>query len=207
MRAANLLATLLMLGWAGFADAQAAPATAPAAPPNSIVGKVGARIAQATRQPDERGAASQPKSPAPQPAATRAGAKKDSAVSRSQPGKTNVAKGKRDPFVSIISSGTGQAPVCTTGRQCLMISHLVVRGVAQGRNGMLALVENAQRRSYFLRVNDSLFDGQVIAINKDAVVFREKATDRAGRVHIREVVKRVDGKAQEAGIPAKKPAT
>ena len=82
-----------------------------------------------------------------------------------------------------------------------------MRGVAQGANGMLALVENPQRRSYFLRVNDALYDGEVIAITKDGVVFREKMTDREGRVHTRDVVKRVDGKVQEASAPAKRPAT
>lgn len=195
---------ILML--VAIAAAQTA-APAPAAQPKSPAQKVAARLAATTRQPETgEEVASGAKASAPLPVAIRAGAKPEPAAAEPQ-SKTVAAKGRRDPFVSIISSGPGELPICTTGRKCLMIQQLVVRGVAKNASGPLALVENTQHRSYFLRVNDPLLNGEVVAITKDAVVFREKTVDRAGRVHLREVVKRVDGKMQDVKVLEKKPAT
>lgn len=212
MRTANLLAALMVLALAGAAGAQTPASTAPVAQAKSAAAKVAARVSDENRKAEQGAAKAAPgpasSSPeaAPRPVAIRAGARKEAAASEQKAAKTITAQGKRDPFVSIIGSGPGEPPVCTTGKKCLMIQQLVVRGVAKNGNNMLALVENPQRRSYFLRVNEPVFNGEVIAITKDAVVFREKSVDRTGRVHMREVVKRVDGKTQDAKAPEKKPA-
>lgn len=100
-------------------------------------------------------------------------------------------KGRRDPFLSIISTSAAEPHSCTTGKGCLDIPHLVVRGVARHAGSMVALVESAQHRSYFLRVNDAVFNGEVVSITNDSVIFREKTIDRAGRAHTRDIVKRI----------------
>lgn len=112
------------------------------------------------------------------------------------------AKGakKRDPFVSpVVSAQTGATgPACTTGKRCLMVGSVVIKGIVRGPDGMIAVVETADKRGYFLRENDPVFNGYVYKITADSVVFRENALDNLGRSTQREVVKRIVG----AGAPA-----
>ncbi len=103
-----------------------------------------------------------------------------------------VAKGKRDPFISVIREKSISGPPCHSGKKCLPVNDIVLKGIVKGPAGMLALVENGQRKAYFLRVNDVVFNGQVLRITSDSIVFREKVIDRAGREMLREVVKRVN---------------
>lgn len=105
----------------------------------------------------------------------------------------STSSGKRDPFVSIIKTRGISTPTCAAGKKCLKIDQLTLKGVVKGPTGMLAVVENGQRKTYFLHVNDPVFDGDVIRITFDSIVFREKVVDRVGREHSREVVKRVPG--------------
>jgi hypothetical protein len=206
-RATKLLAFAVLL-FAVAAGAQNADLAAVAGS-GSVGERAAARVVNAVRQagPGPNGPASvKAAKPESKPAAARQGAEKESSATGAKTGKVITGKGRRDPFVSVVGAGSGEPPVCTAGKKCLRIQQLVVRGVAKNGNGMLALVENAQRRSYFLRVHETVFDGEVAAITKDAVVFREKIVDRVGRAHTREVVKRVDGKAQDTGIAAQRPA-
>jgi hypothetical protein len=102
--------------------------------------------------------------------------------------------GKRDPFVSPISTATGAAlPAsnCAAGKRCLVIDQLVLRGVVRTTTGMIAVVANPINKAYFLRENDPVFNGYVVQITGDSVVFKEKTVDRIGRQATREVVKRV----------------
>jgi hypothetical protein len=102
--------------------------------------------------------------------------------------------GKRDPFVSPISTATGAAlPAsnCSAGKRCLVIDQLVLRGVVSTTSGMIAVVANPINKAYFLRENDPVFNGYVVQITGDSVVFKEKTVDHIGRQATREVVKRV----------------
>jgi Tfp pilus assembly protein PilP len=91
--------------------------------------------------------------------------------------------------VQIRSGGTA----CAVGRRCLVAGQIVLKGVIKGPDGMLAVVENQQRKSYFLRENDPVFNGQVLRITPDSIVFREKVLDNLGHERTREVVKRIAG--------------
>jgi hypothetical protein len=102
--------------------------------------------------------------------------------------------GKRDPFVSPISTSTGAAlPAsnCSRGKRCLVIDQLVLRGVVKTATGMIAVVANSVNKAYFLHENDPVFNGYVVRITGDSVVFKENTVDRVGRQGTREVVKRV----------------
>ncbi len=102
----------------------------------------------------------------------------------------------RDPFLSIIRDRGVVTPICTAaGKQCLIPDQLVLRGVVKSADGMIALVENAQRKAYFLREKDPVMNGEVVQITGDSITFRQKVTDRAGRVNTRDVVKRIPGGA------------
>lgn len=103
-----------------------------------------------------------------------------------------AAQAKRDPFASVLQS-TGEGPACGVGKKCLVPNQVVLKGVVKGPDGMLALVENQQRRAYFLHENDPVFNGQVVRITADSIVFREKVLDKLGHEQTREVVKRISG--------------
>jgi hypothetical protein len=102
--------------------------------------------------------------------------------------------GKRDPFVSPISTANGvalPASNCTSGKRCLVIDQLVLRGVVKTASGMIAVVANSINKAYFLHENDPVFNGYVERITGDSVVFKENTVDRIGRQSTREVVKKV----------------
>ncbi|MGA3210624.1 MAG: hypothetical protein ABSD20_04905 [Terriglobales bacterium] len=107
------------------------------------------------------------------------------------PGKSGDTHGKRDPFASIVRSQSDGGPGCSTGKKCLEVEQIVLKGVVKSPDGMVAMVENQHRRSYFLRESDPIFNAQVIRITKDSIVFRENVLDKVGHVKVREVVKRL----------------
>jgi Tfp pilus assembly protein PilP len=98
--------------------------------------------------------------------------------------------GKRDPFFSPVvqqPSGSG----CSTGKKCLEIGQINLRGVVKSENGFIAVVTNSLNKAYFLRENDPVFNGYVMRITGDAVVFQETVQDKLGKPQIREVTKRI----------------
>jgi Tfp pilus assembly protein PilP len=106
--------------------------------------------------------------------------------------------GKRDPFASIIRTQTYGGSGCASGKRCLEVEQIVLKGVIKSPEGMVALVENQRRRSYFLHENDPIFNAEVVRITKDSIVLRENVTDKLGHVKVREVVKRLGVAGPEA---------
>jgi hypothetical protein len=106
------------------------------------------------------------------------------------------SRGRRDPFVSVIKVQEGSPagpvlPPCSSGKKCLSIPQIVLQGTVKDRDGkMIALVANGPR-TYFLRENDQVFNGSVIRITTDSVIFRESVTDKLGHETSHEVVKRL----------------
>jgi len=104
--------------------------------------------------------------------------------------------GRRDPFISpVVSRPSGPVPGCATGKRCLVIDQMVLKGVVQTVNGMIAVVANSANKAYFLREKDPVFNGYVLRISAEAVVFKENTVDRIGRTGTREVVKKVSAPA------------
>jgi hypothetical protein len=98
--------------------------------------------------------------------------------------------GKRDPFISPVVSRTGGSG-CSTGKKCLDIDQIAVRGVVKADNGMIAVVTNGLNKAYFLRENDPVFNGYVVKITVDSVVFKQNFQDRLGKPFTKDVVKRI----------------
>jgi Tfp pilus assembly protein PilP len=97
--------------------------------------------------------------------------------------------GKRDPFFSPVVQRSGSG--CATGKKCLEINAINVRGVVKSDNGFIAVVTNNLNKAYFLRENDPVFNGYVVKITGDSVVFQETVQDKLGKSFTREVVKRI----------------
>jgi hypothetical protein len=100
------------------------------------------------------------------------------------------ANGRRDPFISpVVSRASGSG--CSTGKKCLEIGSINLRGVVRAESGFIAVVSNGLNKSYFLRENDPVFNGYVTRITGDSIVFQETQQDRVGKSFTREVVKKI----------------
>lgn len=101
------------------------------------------------------------------------------------------AVGRRDPFVSpVVKLGTGGSG-CSTGKRCLAIDQIALKGVVKADVGMIAVVVNAMNKAYFLRENDPVFNGYVVKITGDSIVFKETFHDRLGKPLTRDVTKTI----------------
>jgi len=201
------------------AVAKGAPAAAPAkAPAAAKVQAVAAKpvaaapaTSSATAKPHD---AFMPKKPAgsapiavakveaPKPSATAAGASKIAADEKPAGTVAEALKtpkpedkkwamnGKRDPFFSpVVQQPTGSG--CSTGKKCLEIGQINLRGVVHSESGFIAVVTNTLNKAYFLHENDPVFNGYVVRITGDSVVFEETVQDKLGKPFTREVVKRI----------------
>ena len=100
-----------------------------------------------------------------------------------------AAHGKRDPFVSpVVQRGPGP---CEGGKRCLAIDQLEVHGVVKGPKGWIAIVTNPAKKTYFLNDNDELYDGSVIKITGDSVLFKQNVLDAMGRTSTRQIEKKL----------------
>lgn len=168
-----------------------APTAAPAKPPAPAITVTKTSANEKSGKPSETAKAAVP-------ATTKAAAE----AKPSEPAKTAetpkpkpeekkwAMTGKRDPFLSPIvqqPSGSG----CSTGKKCLEIGEINLRGVVKSDNGFIAVVTNSANKAYFLHENDPVFNGYVVKITGDSVVFEETVQDKLGKPFTREVVKRI----------------
>jgi len=102
--------------------------------------------------------------------------------------------GKRDPFLSPVVSHAGGSS-CTTGKKCLEIGTISLRGIVHSDSGFIAVVSNGLNKAYFLHENDPVFNGYVVKITGDSIVFQETLQDRLGKTFTREVVKKITAPA------------
>ena len=167
------------------------PATLQAKPAAAPVKPVAAKPAAASPMKPKPAAARAVKTAVVKPAAKPAGAAvKKTAIKTASAAKPAIAK--RDPFVSPIREQGITGPTCNTGKKCLAINAMVLRGIVKSQVGMIAVVESATRKiSYFLRENDPVFNGYVVKITFDTIVFRENVMDRLGKQSTRDVVMKV----------------
>jgi Tfp pilus assembly protein PilP len=166
--------------------ASAKPAVAKAAPESKVtVAKAAApkleakKDAKAAAPAKTTAAVAAPAPPAtkPEPAKPKAEEKKW------------AMNGKRDPFFSPVVHQEGSG--CSTGKKCLEINAINLRGVVKADSGFIAVVTNNIGKAYFLRENDPVFNGYVVKITGDSVVFQETVQDKLGKTSTHEVVKKI----------------
>jgi hypothetical protein len=110
------------------------------------------------------------------------------------PDSRSSANGRRDPFISPVVSHAGGSG-CSTGKKCLEIGTINLRGVVHAETGFIAVVSNGLNKAYFLHENDPVFNGYVVKITGDSIVFQERLQDRLGKSFTREVVKKITAPA------------
>lgn len=164
---------------AAVVPAKSAPAKAQAAPAKT-----------ASAKPAAPKATSAPKPVAGSASAPEKAANSDSQANSDTEDKKYSMSGKRDPFLSpVVSRNSGSG--CSTGKKCLDIEAIAVRGVVRSDAGMIAVVTNGLNKAYFLRENDPVFNGYVVKITGDSVVFKETFQDKLGKPFTKDVVKKL----------------
>lgn len=183
------------------AVAKSAPASSKPAPVKAAVAKA-APETKAAKAPEKVAKAAAPKPEPKKDAKAAAPAKTVTAAAAPTPAaaKPEAAKpkaedkkwamnGKRDPFFSPVVHQEGSG--CSTGKKCLEINAINLRGVVKSDNGFIAVVTNNIGKAYFLRENDPVFNGYVVKITGDSVVFQETVQDKLGKTSTHEVVKKI----------------
>jgi len=172
-------------------EAKAEPKSVKPALPKSQQPKKEAAKKQEPKKPEPKAAPVQAKAEVKPAEPEKKPAPPTPAVVQNEPAKL-PSPGKRDPFLNpLVAAGARNSSNCTTGKRCLVIDQIILKGVVQMKNGNLALVENAGKRPYVLHENDSLFNGSVVKITGDSLILREESNDILGRPVSREVVKKV----------------
>ena len=147
------------------------------------------KVAKASAKPEVKVAAK----PAGKAAASTpkpAGSEAEASKPDKQEDKKYSMTGKRDPFISPVVNRQGGSG-CSTGKKCLDIEQVALHGVVKSDNGMIAVVTNGLNKAYFLRENDPVFNGYVVKITVDSIVFKETFQDRLGKPFTKDVVKRI----------------
>ncbi|HKV80750.1 MAG TPA: AMIN domain-containing protein [Candidatus Sulfotelmatobacter sp.] len=183
--------------------AKSAPAPSKAAPAKAAVARAASEIKAPTKAPEKVAVAkaaapkSEPKkdAKATAPAKTVTAAAPSAATAKPEAAKPKVEdkkwamNGKRDPFFSPVVHQEGSG--CSTGKKCLEINAINLRGVVKSDNGFIAVVTNNIGKAYFLRENDPVFNGYVVKITGDSVVFQETVQDKLGKTSTHEVTKKI----------------
>ena len=141
------------------------------------------------KQPAKGATSAKITAPAVSTAAPAASASNASAPKPKAEEKKWAMSGKRDPFFSPVVQQNGSG--CSTGKKCLEIGAINLRGVVKSDAGFIAVVTNNLNKAYFLRENDPVFNGYVVKITGDSVVFQETIQDKLGKPFTREIVKRI----------------
>src|SRR5580700_511442 len=103
----------------------------------------------------------------------------------------SMAGGRRDPFLSPVVNHSMGGSGCSTGKRCLAVDQIALTGIVKSDGGMIAVVINAMNKAYFLRENDPVFNGYVVKITGDSIVFKETMQDKLGKSFTREVTKKI----------------
>lgn len=99
---------------------------------------------------------------------------------------------RRDPFKSLIAATElpelrGPRPEGIPG---LLIDEVILTGIFHTKDGFVAQVQSAENeKSYLLKGGDQLYDGDVVQITDNEVIFKQIVQDPTALKPFREVVK------------------
>jgi Tfp pilus assembly protein PilP len=101
--------------------------------------------------------------------------------------------GRRDPFRSLLvreqNKGGLERPPGIAG---ISIDDLVVHGIWKTKAGYVAQIRATDNKSYLIRSGDLLYDGEVVRVGPNEVVFRQNVNDPQSVKPFREVTKQLN---------------
>ncbi len=84
-------------------------------------------------------------------------------------------EGRRDPFIDLLAGEKARERTPgMTGEQSLLIGELELVGISYGKGQYWAIVTGPDGMPYFLKKGDRLFDGYVLSIESNRVIFRRE---------------------------------
>ena len=101
--------------------------------------------------------------------------------------------GRRDPFRSLlIRQGKGSPGQRPPGLPGIAIDDVVLQGLWKTRAGYVAQIRGTDNKSHLLRAGDQLFDGEVLRIGPNEVVFRQNLNDPQSVKPFRDLTKQLN---------------
>jgi hypothetical protein len=101
--------------------------------------------------------------------------------------------GRRDPFRSLLvrpeRGMPGQRPPGIAG---IVIDDVILQGIWRTRAGYVAQIRGTDNKSYLLRSGDQLFDGEVLRIGPNEVIFRQNLNDPQSVKPFRDITKQLN---------------
>ena len=110
------------------------------------------------------------------------------------------AEGRRDPFRSLLVLRTLRADVPGArppGLPGFLVDEVEVIATAQYQGRWHAMLVGLDDRTYFVEVGQEFYDGRLIEIDENQVVFEQEVEDAMGARSTRPLVKRLDTETQE----------
>ena len=106
--------------------------------------------------------------------------------------------GRRDPFRSLLvreqnKGGVGRPP----GIAGISIDDLVVHGIWKTKSGYVAQIRATDNKSYLIRAGDLLYDGEVVRVGPNEIVFRQNINDPQSVKPFREVTKQLNATVKQ----------
>jgi Tfp pilus assembly protein PilP len=101
--------------------------------------------------------------------------------------------GRRDPFLSLINSGTGD-PKAGQARRAegvagMTVAEISVRGILQSRGALIGIVQGPDNKTYLVHQGDKLADGSVQQVTAEGLVIMQEVNDPLSLVKQRVVRK------------------
>jgi hypothetical protein len=204
---AAALALALVPGWSFQAWGQSKPSPQGSKAPTGTTGKSGATgstapsVSEAIKKADQlrteagRRAAAQAEQQAADAKAKADAAKSGKpaeAVKNAAPKTSGFIVEKGDPFAIPIKPVLPASAVpqdLPPGQAGLLVSQAALQGVMKTPSGNVALVHGPHDRTYFLKVNDKIYQARVTKITADSISFEETALDPSGKTSKREITK------------------
>jgi Tfp pilus assembly protein PilP len=95
--------------------------------------------------------------------------------------------GRRDPFMNLLGTGGGPTSRKGEGPSGIAVAEISVRGVLQSRNGLIAMVQGPDNKTYIVHQGDKLLDGSIKTITAQGLVIEQDVNDPLSVVKQREV--------------------
>lgn len=106
--------------------------------------------------------------------------------------------GRRDPFRSLLvreqNKGGAERPPGIAG---ISIDDLVVHGIWKTKSGYVAQIRATDNKSYLVRAGDLLYDGEVVRVGPNEMVFRQNINDPQSVKPFREVTKQLNATVKQ----------
>jgi len=99
-------------------------------------------------------------------------------------------QGRRDPFVSLnrpVAAGDDFGR--PAGIEGFLIQELTLTGIVKLPEGFISMFQGPDNKSYFVRLGQRVYDGEVVALDMISVTFRQEVADPLSTVRTRELVK------------------